>query len=116
MRSRLAVTLTLVFGLMFTGAGGTVAVTGLAGDGDAGTAQYGEVEAELEGGKEDDGAVLGSVETRQSDDGSAAEQVAQTGDDDLPFTGFAAIPLLVGGVGLLGAGAALRRSQRDSRH
>jgi len=119
MKSRLAVTLTLVFGLMFTGAGGTVAVTGLAGAGDSGTAQYGEVEGGAEkGGGNDDGAVLGDVQSGDDADDAAvsgAQQVAQTGEDSLPFTGFVAIPMLVAGVGLLGAGAALRRSQRSGR-
>ena len=114
MRSRAAVTLVLVLGMMFTGAGGTVAVTGLAGAGDSGTAQYGEVEAEIEGGQEE-GAVLGNTERRPSGEtaGTGTQQVAETGEDTLPFTGFLAIPMLVAGVGMLGAGAALRRSQRS---
>jgi hypothetical protein len=114
MRSRAAVTLALVTGLMFTGAGGTVAVTGLSGAGDSGTAQYGEVESDNESGG-NDGAVLGEVESRSTGDPAATEQVAETGEDSLPFTGFVAIPMLVAGVGLLGAGAALRRSQRGER-
>lgn len=112
MRSRAAVTLVLVLGMMFTGAGGTVAVTGLAGAGDSGTAQYGEVEAEVEGGQEE-GAVLGNTEQRPSGETAGTQQVAETGEDTLPFTGFLAIPMLVAGVGMLGAGAALRRSQRS---
>lgn len=98
---------------MFTGAGGTVAVTGLAGAGDAGTAEYGEVAADVESGGGNDGAVLGKVESRAEADPAATQQVAETGEDTLPFTGFVAIPLLVGGVALLGTGAALRRSQRS---
>ena len=114
MRSRAAVTLALVTGLMFTGAGGTVAVTGLSGAGDSGTAQYGEVEAEFDSGGNNDGTVLGDVEGRSDGQSAeATEQVAETGEDSLPFTGFVAIPMLVGGVALLGTGAALRRSQRS---
>jgi hypothetical protein len=112
MRSRAAVTLVLVLGMMFTGAGGTVAVTGLAGAGDSGTAQYGEVEAEVEGGQ-DEGAVLGNTERPSGETAGTTQQVADTGEDTLPFTGFLAIPMLVAGVGMLGAGAALRRSQRS---
>jgi hypothetical protein len=115
MRSRLALTSILVLGLTFTGAGGTVAVTGLAGDGNAGTAQYGGVQGQNDGGGNDEvGAVLGNVDSGSTTGGATdAQQVAETGDDSLPFTGFAAIPLLVGGVALLGTGAALRRSQRQ---
>ena len=122
MRSRAAVTLALVTGLMFTGAGGTVAVTGLSGAGDSGTGQYGEVEADFESGGRDDGAVLGNVQGgSDGESADATQQVAETGEDSLPFTGFVAIPMLVGGVALLGTGAALRRSQRsrgsqDSQH
>ena len=114
MRSRAAVTLALVLGMMFTGAGGTVAVTGLAGAGDAGTAQYGEVEADLESGGQEEGAVLGKTDAPDRT-AAATQQVAETGEDSLPFTGFLAIPMLVAGVGMLGAGAALRRSQRSEQ-
>jgi hypothetical protein len=38
---------------------------------------------------------------------------AQGGSGSLPFTGFVAIPLLVGGVALAGTGAVLRRRTRE---
>jgi hypothetical protein len=65
-------------------------------------------------GKDHKGSVIGKVESPSSGNASGEQQVAATGEDTLPFTGFVAIPLLVGGVGLLGAGAGLRRWQRDA--
>ena len=42
-------------------------------------------------------------------DGRGADQVAAQADDGLPFTGFAAIPLVVGGIVMLLSGRALHR-------
>jgi len=43
-----------------------------------------------------------------------SRQVAAAADEgELPFTGLAAIPILVGGIALLGGGAVLRRKTRD---
>ena len=148
LRSRLALTSILVLGLMMTGTGATLGVTGLAGGGDSATSEYvapnnsngGQVLSENESGGNgnsgdnggsqngtgDGGAVGGesqsSGDAQGSGNGSASgqrsatranEQVSQTGGDELPFTGFVAIPLLLAGVGLLGTGAALRRGTSD---
>jgi len=111
MKSRLALTFVLVLGLMMTGTGATIAVTGASDDGNAGVAQYGEGTQQGGGnnlaGKEQGG---GSPEEATQ----PAEQVAaQGGSGSLPFTGFVAIPLLVGGVALAGTGAVLRRRTRE---
>ena len=124
MKSRLALTFVLVSGLLLTGGGGAVAVTGIAGDGDSGTAQYQTVGGQQgSGGSNGDqggnqgSQVLGKSEQPSTPGGNAVapaaaqagEQVATSGDDSLPFTGLLAIPMLAVGVGLLGAGAIMRR-------
>ena len=40
---------------------------------------------------------------------------AGANDSNLPFTGFAAIPVLIGGIALLSAGLVLRRRTGDER-
>ena len=119
MKSRLALTFVLVSGLLLTGGGGAVAVTGIAGDGDSGTAQYQQVGEEQSGGSGGQsggsgGQVLGQTEQRAAPGAAqAGEQVATSGDDSLPFTGLLAIPMLAAGVGLLGTGAVMRRRAAD---
>lgn len=51
-----------------------------------------------------------------TDDSQPTEQVAAAGDasDSLPFTGFIAIPLLIGGVALAATGGILRHRTRDN--
>jgi hypothetical protein len=56
----------------------------------------------------------GSAPSTQAQPLQPTRQVEAGADgDELPFTGLAAIPILVGGVALLGAGAALRRRARE---
>ena len=113
MKSRLALTLVLVLGLMMTGTGATIAVTGASDDGNAGVAQYEEGTQQGGGnnlaGQEQGGGGGGSPEDTQP----AQQVAAQGGSGSLPFTGFVAIPLLVGGVALAGTGAVLRRRTRE---
>ena len=130
LRSRIAITLMLVLGFGFSSAGAGMAITGVASqDTSASDAQYAEpnkgekptlaptappvteVEGETDEGAppvKSDNDVAGvqdeapvTQETRQL----AAEQ----GDDELPFTGFAAIPVLLLGLALLSTGFVLRR-------
>jgi hypothetical protein len=117
MKSRLALTFVLVSGLLLTGGGGAVAVTGIAGDGNSGTAQYQTVGGQQGSGGSNGGQgggsggqVLGKSEQPAAPGAAqAGQQVASSGDDSLPFTGLLAIPMLAAGVGLLGAGAVMRR-------
>ena len=44
----------------------------------------------------------------------APRQLEAAGGSDLPFTGFAAIPMLLGGIALLGAGLVVRRRTPDA--
>jgi hypothetical protein len=113
MRSRLAILAMLVLGMLLSGTGAGLAVQGFGDSGDdASQAQY---------PPKDEGDVLGEEDTGgnlpESDDGVNDEAVndeAQVAEqveagDSLPFTGFAAIPVLIGGVALIGGGLALRR-------
>jgi hypothetical protein len=111
MKSRLALTMILVLGLMMSGTGATIAITGASDNGSAGVAQYGLGDEE---GDEQGNGNLAGQEQGGGDDTQPAEQVAAQGDSgSLPFTGFLAIPLLVGGVALVGTGAVLRRRARE---
>ena len=107
MKSRLALTAILVLGVMMSGTGATIAITGASDDGSAGVAQYGQ-------NQEEGGGNLAGAQQGGGDDTQPAEQVAAQGDSgSLPFTGFVAIPLLLGGVALVGTGAVLRRRVRE---
>lgn len=115
MKSRLAMTMILVLGVMMSGTGATIAITGASDTGSAGVSQYGNAN---ENGQEQGGNNLAGQEQGgggdNGDDTQPVEQVAaQGGSGSLPFTGFVAIPLLVGGVALAGTGAVLRRRTRE---
>jgi hypothetical protein len=77
MRTRLTVTALLTLGVLMSGTGTSMAISGAAGGGSAGGAQYPQIKA-VESG--------------------------------LPFTGWAVIPLILLGIGLIGYGALLRRA------
>lgn len=120
MRSRLAILLMLVLGLTFSTTGAGLAISGFAdGGGQAAATQYDD--------GDDGGGVLpdsddgdnggGGGVTPDSDDQADVQPARQfesagTGGS-LPFTGFAAIPVLLLGLGLLSAGLIVRRTSRD---
>jgi hypothetical protein len=125
MRSRLAIIAMLVFGMVLSTGGGALAVSGLTSQsGHAALQQYGpDDNGEDNGGN---AGVLGDEDTGgpaggQTDNGTApdegvqptrqVEAGAQNAEEggQLPFTGFASIPILLGGVALLSAGLVLRR-------
>lgn len=142
MKSRLVILTMLVAGLLMAGTGAGLAVSGISGSGDAGVAQYlngtteddgeGDVGGEEEtgddgnggvddgegglgpsggtGGDGNGGEVLGASEAGDAD--QAAQQGAAGEDDELPFTGLMAIPLLLVGVGLLAGGLVAQRRLR----
>jgi hypothetical protein len=108
MKSRLAILLMLVLGMMLSTTGAGIAVQDLTSD-DASVAQYG---SDDEQAPED---VLGEEES--GDDGGDVQESRQVsagadGGDELPFTGFLAIPVLLGGVALLSGGLVLRHRTR----
>ena len=125
MKSRLVILSMLVFGMLLSTAGAGLAVTGLSGQ-NAGVAQYGPDTSQPPSG----GDVLGDEDAGVGEQPAAPaagdndvqpsrQAEAGVGNDsgaELPFTGFAAIPILIGGVALLTAGLVLRRrSPGDER-
>jgi hypothetical protein len=120
LRSRLALTTMLVVGLFLSTAGAGLAISGISDSDSAGIAQY------VSPGEDEDDEDVGAVEDRgepgedpgEAGEGPGAEaqvpaQAGAAGErSGLPFTGLAAIPLLVIGVVLLIAGVVLSRSTR----
>ena len=129
MKSRLTIVAMVAFGMLFSTAGAGLAVQGISSNNNASVAQYGTptptptpegtaVPAEEEGG------VLPAEETHNAPKGDVApaeetqestqptRQVEATTESQLPFTGFAAIPVMLGGIALLTGGLVLRRRTR----
>jgi hypothetical protein len=146
-KSRLAITSMVVMGLVFSGTGGALALSGSSGDINAAQAEYcqpgntpppcgetlapppaplsqseepltPEADDTLEGETRDD--VAGVTDEGGSGGGGSEtlqplRQIENQSDDDLPFTGYAAIPLILVGLMLLAGGLLLRReSQRTT--
>jgi hypothetical protein len=124
MKSRLAILAMVVFGMLFSTAGAGLAVSGISSNSDnASVAQYGTATPTPSSTPE--GGVLPAEETNNAPDTtpeggvSPAEeetqptrQVEATTTSQLPFTGFAAIPVMLGGIALLTGGLVLRRRTR----
>jgi len=121
MRSRLAIMSVLVVGVLMSGAGAGLAVSGVSGSGSSGDAQYPTETTDTQ-------TVLPTTETNTpectdtNDVDSAGNpcaqekrQVSSNDSSSLPFTGYAAIPVLLIGLSLLGAGVVMRRRVSDSR-
>jgi hypothetical protein len=120
MKSRLSIILALALGMMLSTAGAGLAVSGFAGNDDASVAQYGPGnDVSPEGGVLPDtdegnggGGGGGSPDLQPTRQAEAGVQ-STGGDEQLPFTGFAAIPILIGGVALLSTGLVMRRRTRS---
>ncbi len=123
MKSRMAITSMLVLGVFAGGTGTGLAVSGVSDSGSAGKAQYKQDrpespvvlgEEEVDNGNPDGGSgggntdVAGAQES-SSQDIQATRQVSVQEEGNLPFTGLAAIPLILLGIGLLASGMVLRR-------
>jgi hypothetical protein len=124
MKSRMAILSMLVAGMLLSTTGAGLAVSGLSGSSSAGIAEYGSDHK----GPDKGGAVLGgddsdspSGEAEANDNAAAPLQptrqvevgVGGESSGELPFTGFVAIPVLLGGIALLSVGLVLRRRSRD---
>lgn len=122
MKSRFAIMLMLVAGMLVGTTGAGLAVQGSSGNGNAASSQYpddtppgGVLGDEDEGGDEAGGGggaggagdVAGEEDTSQPDRQVAAG--VQGGGGELPFTGLAAIPIIVLGVAMTASGVVLRR-------
>ncbi len=120
MKSRMAITSMLVLGVFAGGTGTGLAVSGISDSGSAGTAQYKKDRPERpdilgvqEGGGGDTGGGGGDVAGAEEGNGQgevqATRQVSVQEEGSLAFTGLAAIPLILLGIGLLASGLVLRR-------
>jgi hypothetical protein len=120
MRARLTILGFLVVGIVMMGTGGALAVSGFSG-GSAATAEYGPSGVK---GVQATGTLGSNTTPQPTSSGSPsagspsaaavpspAAQVS-SGGNSLPFTGYAAIPVLLIGVALLGTGAIMRRRTR----
>ena len=130
MKSRLVVLTMLVLGMLLSTAGAGLAVSGISGEKDASIAQYAGNETPSGGGDvlgdQDAGTNApagnnggggespGGTEGETTQPARQVEAGANT-DSSLPFTGFAAVPVLLGGIALLSAGLVLRRRTGDER-
>jgi hypothetical protein len=132
MKSRLVILTMLVLGMLLSTAGAGLAVSGLSGNPSASTAAYpSTTPTATPTASPGGGGVLGDTDqgsgqnvspedtggggTSPSGGGGNAVQPARqveaganTSGSSLPFTGFAAIPILFGGLVLLGGGLVLR--------
>ena len=109
MSARLAMFSLLVCAFFVAGTGAALAVSGASGSGSAGKAQYLSPSTENRTGGGD-----GAPDSLEGDEDAprgavAGRQIESAGDAKLPFTGLAAVPLLLIGCGLLVAGVATRR-------
>ena len=106
MRSRLVITTMLVIGVLMSGAGAGLAVSGVSGAGSAGNAQYTTTTQVVNPNTQSNNR----TDPNSSSSGNPTQVTRQLeSDNDLPFTGYLAIPVLLAGVGLLGAGLVMRR-------
>jgi hypothetical protein len=145
MRSRLAITSMLAFGVLMTSSGAALGISALSTTGSASQAQYGQVLGDQVGetrvvtpppildgvppptpvDEGPDSEVLGDVAqggedgdvaaTTAGDDAplaaaQASRQLESDGSAELPFTGYAAVPTLLIGIGLLAMGLILRKN------
>jgi hypothetical protein len=122
MKTRTSILALLASGVLLSSGGVAMGVSGLAGSDSAGNVQY-QVTEDNAGGEAGQGpVVLGASETNNGGgsgvlgETESAAAVAQPSaqqsldsSEGLPFTGYAAIPVLLLGLGLLGAGVMMRR-------
>ena len=123
MKSRLVILTMLVLGMLLSTTGAGLAVSGLSGNE---RVDRPVLDPTPTGG----GGVLGDQDTgsgtspeENGGGGTAPDTTTQparqveagANNSSLPFTGFAAIPVLLGGIALLSAGLVLRRRTGDER-
>jgi hypothetical protein len=95
MRFRLAVAAMLAVGVLMSGGGAALALSGSSGQGQAAEVVYPPPQSAT--------ATAGQARAQ------APRQVAAAGEREIPFTGFAAVPVIGVGVVLLAGGVILRR-------
>jgi hypothetical protein len=115
MKSRLTILAMLVAGMLLSTTGAGLAVSGISSGNDAAQTQYGTApQGDVLGEEESGGGTSQPAgKPEQAQQAQPARQVeAAAGSNELPFTGFAALPILLGGVALLGGGLVLRARTR----
>ena len=129
MKSRLVILTMLVLGMLLSTAGAGLAVSGISGQNDASNAQYagnetpsggGDVLGDQDAGTNAPAGNNGGGESPGGTEGETTQPARQVEagantNSSLPFTGFAAVPVLLGGIALLSAGLVLRRRTGDER-
>lgn len=123
MKTRTSILAVLASGILLSSGGVAMGVSGLAGGSSAATAQYGQGGQPISssgGGGQNGGQpnqeVLGSSGTQPVASTPAPavaqpsqQQALEGAGNQLPFTGYAAVPVLLLGLGLLGTGIVMRR-------
>jgi hypothetical protein len=118
MRARVAIASLLAGGMIMSGGGTALALSGESSHGNAAAAGYlapNTAQPEVLG--ETQGTTPSATTPAITDTGTSnaapqvqgARQVASSGTKSLPFTGFAAIPVILAGIAMLAGGALLRR-------
>jgi hypothetical protein len=102
-RTRGAVVAALSAGILMTSGGTAMGISGLASSGVASVAQYSPGVSSQSSGSTPSSAVSPA---------EATQQPVVTSSGSLPFTGFAAIPVLLVGLALVGVGLVGRRASR----
>ena len=126
MGARLAIASLLAGGVIMSGGGAALALSGESSHGNVAAAGYSgatvspQVLGETQGSTPNvSPQVLGETQGTSPSAATgtqvqAAQQVASSGTKSLPFTGFAAIPIVLAGIAMLGGGAWLRRRMRTA--
>ncbi len=123
MKSRLAILGMLVAGMLFSTTGAGLAISGLTTSNSASIAQYGGEQGDngnnAQGGVEGQSGGGSGTDNPSGGNGSGLQPTQQVevgasgGSGQLPFTGYAAIPILLGGIALLSMGLVIRHRARD---
>jgi hypothetical protein len=110
LKTRLAILMMVVLGVLMSGTGAGLALSGSSESDSAAQSQYNVSPNQNQGGP-----VLGTEEASNPGDANAPEQVvATTSEDSLPFTGLAAVPILLLGLGLVTAGLVVARRTKGA--
>ena len=126
MKSRLTILAMLVAGILLSTTGAGLAISGSSSRGDAGVAQYGTptpsatpqgdvLGQEESGGGNGNGNSNGNAPAAPPAAAAQPARQVEASGTSLPFTGYAALPILLGGVALLGGGLVLRQRTRGER-
>lgn len=116
MKSRLTILAMLVAGMLLCTTGAGLAVSGLSSKGNAASAAYPNEQPQGDVlGEEESGGGGGQPAAVPAAEAQPARQVEAGAGDQLPFTGYAALPVLLGGAVLLGGGLVLRARTRGDQ-